>query len=140
MRRETVLFGLIIFFASCSNRTSVPKDILEPDSMRNIMKDVIVADAYSSMYIVKDTTKHDKTKAAQDLLEAIFRIHHTSREAFQKSLVFYESRPDLGKNLFDSLSSYATTHRNDIYRPAATTITAPKPGKPPAAGQLPKSP
>ena len=85
--------------------------------MQNIMVDVIMAEQYSSSFVSKDSLKRDKIKANQDLLAVIFKIHHVSRENFQESLHFYESRPDLNKKIFDSLSAYANRHRPDLYRP-----------------------
>jgi hypothetical protein len=103
--------------AACSRRTDIPKDIIPPDSMQVIMKDVIMAEQYAGMYITRDTLRHDKVKANQDLLEAIFKMHHTTRASFKGSLEFYESRPDLNKKIFDSLVAYANRHKTELYAP-----------------------
>jgi hypothetical protein len=120
---------LIVFsiFAStaCSDRTGVPNNIIPPDSMQNIMYDVIMAGEYSSQYINKDSLKKDKIKANQELLADIFKIHHITREKFKESLRFYESRPDLNKKIFDSLAAYANRHRAEIYK--STPLPKPKP-------------
>jgi hypothetical protein len=81
------------------------------------MKDVIIAGEYSAQYIVKDSLKPDKIKASEDLMETVFKIHHTTREEFKKSLSFYESRPDLNKIIFDSLAADANRHRAELYAP-----------------------
>lgn len=111
------VFFLLICLVSCSNRTSVPKEIIPPDSMQVILKDVIMADQFSSGYLSKDSLKYNKIKTNQDLLEAIFKIHRISRESFHQSLLFYESRPDLNKKMFDSLSAYANRRRVELYAP-----------------------
>ena len=116
MTRLTFFF--LFLLTACSNRSSIPGNIIPPDSMQKIMMDVIMANEYASLYISKDSTKHDKVKANQDLLEAIFKIHHVSKAEFQTSLRFYESRPDLNKNIFDSLAAYANRHRPELYRNA----------------------
>ena len=77
--------------------------------------DVIMAEQFSANYINRDSLKKDKVKANQELLEAIFKIHHTNRVEFRKSLNFYESRPDLNKNIFDSLAAYGNRHRNELF-------------------------
>src|SRR5450432_882485 len=107
---------LFMFFVSCSNRTGIPKGILPPDSM----KDIIMAAQYSSQYISKDSLKKDKVKANQELLDDIFKIHHITRAAFKESLSFYESRPDLSKKVFDSLSAYANRHQRELYQNKGT--------------------
>jgi hypothetical protein len=123
-----IIFFLVVFIASCSNRSSIPGDILPSDSMAGIMKDVIMAQEYSSLYISRDSLKKDKRKANQDLLEAIFKIHHTTRDEFKKSLDFYESRPDLNKNLFDSLAADANRHKPEMFTPTPVTNPAHTPG------------
>jgi hypothetical protein len=112
-------FLIIFFFTACSNRTGIPEEVIPPDSMEKIMKDIIMAEQYSNQYILKDSLRTDKQKANQDLLEAIFKLHHTTRKSFQESLNYYESRPDLNMKIFDSLSVYANQHRAELYAPKA---------------------
>lgn len=126
MNRLTIFF-LVAFFVACSNRTGIPNDIIPPDSMTRIIKDVIIADEYSTGFVTRDSLKKDKTLANQELLDGVFKIHHTTREEFKKSLSFYQSRPDLNKIIFDSLSAYVNRHKTDIYLPKALV----KPAKPP---------
>jgi hypothetical protein len=117
------VFFIMILSAACSNRSSVPGDIIPMYSMTVIMKDIIIANEYSMTYIPKDSTKKDKILANQQLLEGVFKIHHITRESFDKSYRFYESRPDMNKTIFDSLSAYANRHKTDLYRP----LKIPKP-------------
>ena len=60
--RCTAVFLLLLFFSSCSNRTAIPGDIIPPDSMQKIMKDIIEADQYSSQYVARDSLHKDKLK------------------------------------------------------------------------------
>ncbi len=85
--------------------------------MRLIMKDIIMAGEYSDQFVAKDSTRPDKMKANQELFEAIFKIHHTTREEVRRSLSFYESRPDLNKEIFDSLAADANRRKAELYLP-----------------------
>jgi len=85
--------------------------------MTRIMKDVIMANEYSTAYMIKDTTRKDKMLADQELLDGLFKIHHVTREEFKTSLHFYESRPDLNKKIFDSLTAFANRHKTELYLP-----------------------
>jgi len=111
------VFFIMILFAACSNRSSVPGDIIPMDSMTLIMKDIIIANEYSLASFPKDSTKKDKILANQQLLDGVFKIHHVTREIFENSYQFYESRPDMNKTIFDSLSAYANRHKTELYRP-----------------------
>ena len=88
-----------------------------------IMKDIIIADEYSTQIISKDSRRNDKMKASEDLLEAVFKLHHTRGKHSGRACSFYESRPDLNKIIFDSLSAYANRRKPELY--------APKPGSKP---------
>ena len=128
MKRLPVFFIMILFVA-CSNRSGIPEGIIPLDSMTVMMKEMIMVNEYSMGYLVKDSLKKDKILANQALLEGVFKIHHISRETFEKSLRFYDSRPDMNKIIFDSLSAYANRHRADQYRPMKITKPVPTPAK-----------
>ena len=93
---------LIISNFACIRDNKVPKDVIPQNQMRKIMWDLMRADAYVSDFVMKDSTRDKKTESAK-LYEKIFDIHATSQEAFKKSLVFYQNRPDLFKVIIDSL-------------------------------------
>ncbi|HVY76132.1 MAG TPA: DUF4296 domain-containing protein [Puia sp.] len=129
--RSVVVFLLAIsaFAVSCTNRDAVPSDIIQPDSMQVILRQVIVADQFATQFLLKDSAHKDSThrnvKAETlQLYETIFRLHHTSRQEFNKSLAFYNSRPDLQRKLFDSLSAYETRHRDELYKPVVSAPAA----------------
>jgi len=86
----------------CIQDKKIPKDVLPQNEMRKVMWDLMRADAYVSAFIMKDSTKDQKTESAI-LYEKIFDIHSTTQEAFKKSLAFYQDRPDLFKAISDSL-------------------------------------
>lgn len=99
------LFIILTILASgCIQDKKIPHDVLKQDEMRKIMWDLMRADAYVTNFIMKDSTKNQKEESTI-LYEKIFDIHSTTREAFQKSLAFYQSRPDLFKVISDSLRS-----------------------------------
>jgi hypothetical protein len=115
--KRLIIFYIVANLASCTDRSSIPKDIIPPDSMQKILNDVIIVSVYSDQYISKDSLKRDKRKANDELMETVFKLHHITRESFKKSLSFYESRPDLNKIIFDSLAADANRHRPELYVP-----------------------
>jgi hypothetical protein len=116
VNRLNILF-IVVLFSACSNRTGIPGDVIPTDTMTRIMKDVILANEYSTAYFPKDTIRKDKMLANQELLDGVFKIHHVTREEFKNSLHFYESRPDLNKKIFDSLTAFANRHKTELYLP-----------------------
>jgi hypothetical protein len=100
--RFFLFISLTVSIFGCIQDKKIPKDILPQNEMRKIMWDLVRADAYVSTFIMKDSTKNQKTESAI-LYEKIFDIHSTTQETFKKSLAFYQSRPDLFKAISDSL-------------------------------------
>jgi len=100
--RFFLFISLIILTFGCIQDKKIPKDVLPQNEMRKVMWDLMRADAYVSTFIMKDSTKNQKTESAI-LYEKIFDIHSTTQEAFKKSLAFYQERPDLFKAISDSL-------------------------------------
>jgi surfactin synthase thioesterase subunit len=103
MRYFVFIASLLIVFG-CTRNDRIPKNIISQNEMRKIMWDLMRADAYVSDFIMKDSTRDKKTESVI-LYEKVFAIHSTSQEAFEKSMTFYESRPDLLKVITDSLRS-----------------------------------
>ena len=102
--RFLLFITLILLTFGCIQDKKLPKDIIPQNEMRKIMWDLMRADAYVATFIMKDSTRNQKSESAI-LYEKIFDIHSTSQETFKKSLEFYESRPDLFKAISDSLRS-----------------------------------
>ena len=96
------LFIIITLNFACIKGNKIPKDVIPQNQMRKIMWDLMRADAYVTDFVMKDSTRNQKDESTK-LYERIFDIHATTRETFKKSLVFYQSRPDLFKAISDSL-------------------------------------
>jgi Domain of unknown function (DUF4296) len=115
--KRLIIFFIVANLVACTDRTSVPKNIIQPEAMQKIMKDVIIVGVYSDQFISKDTSNHDKRKANNNLMDSVFKLHKITREEFKQSLSFYESRPDLNKMIFDSLAADANQHKPELYAP-----------------------
>ncbi|TMI94953.1 MAG: DUF4296 domain-containing protein [Bacteroidetes bacterium] len=96
------LFIIITLNFACIKGNKIPKDVIPQNQMRKIMWDLMRADAYVTDFVMKDSTRNQKEESTK-LYERIFDIHATTLETFKKSLVFYQSRPDLFKAISDSL-------------------------------------
>ena len=96
------LFIIITLNFACIKGNKIHKDVIPQNQMRKIMWDLMRADAYVTDFVMKDSTRNQKEESTK-LYERIFDIHATTLETFKKSLVFYQSRPDLFKAISDSL-------------------------------------
>ena len=103
MRFFAFIFFLLLGF-SCVRHNKIPEGILSQNEMHKVMWDLMRADAYLFNFVQTDSTR-DVKKETAILYEKVFAIHATTQETFRKSMVFYESRPDLFKPISDSLKS-----------------------------------
>jgi len=114
--RMSFLLGFLLCFASCGNSDNVPGNIIPKDSMAVILWDIIQADQFSTQYMVRDSARINVKAETMGLYQDIFRIHHTTKEEFQKSYQYYLAHPDITKLMLDSLSARANRRRGEAYR------------------------
>jgi hypothetical protein len=102
---RTILFFFLISFISCRNYDALPPGIMNRDKMQLVLYDVIRADELVNYQAYGDSATIKKNFRNVDLYEEIFRIHGINRATFQKSMKFYELRPDLLQPILDSLKN-----------------------------------
>jgi hypothetical protein len=91
-----------LFFVSCAGNDVIPEEVLPQQKMGAVMFDFIQADEMADFYSLQDSVYRNFSKRAS-LYDSILGIHAVSKTGFQKSLQFYQSRPDLLKTILDSL-------------------------------------
>lgn len=96
-----VFVSLLLVLVSCSS--SVPKDILPLDKMYPAVRDITLVDELMNTEAPRDSAVDVKLKRSK-LYEQVFMLHNTTKEQFYKSYNYYQRRPDLQKQLFDSLA------------------------------------
>ena len=115
MRQSGGLVLMLLLLVSCTNRKSIPGGIIGPDSMRVIFRDAIEVDQYAGAFLLKDSAKRNTKLETRGWYENMFSLHHISRDDFERSLAFYQSRPDLMKDLLDSMSAHASADKMAYY-------------------------
>ena len=97
---------LALLFCACSGGPAVPKEVLAPAKMGAVLYDVIRADEMTDFLRMSDTTYQHFAKRTA-LYDTVFQLHSVSKETFQKSMRYYQGRPDLLKQIFDDLQKKA---------------------------------
>jgi Domain of unknown function (DUF4296) len=77
-------------------------------------------DQFINTYVAKDTAKNLQEESIH-YYEKVFRLHKTTKEQFEKSYRYYQSRPELAHVLFDSISAQAARRRYEVFKPANPT-------------------
>jgi hypothetical protein len=133
----------ILLVVGCSDKDNIPSGIIRRAEMEKILWDMVQADQYSSMYLIKDSARVNVKMETLKLYEEVFRLHQVSREEFRKSFQYYQEHPELTRNVFDSILARGNRLRAESYsRPAPTTpkppVTMPAAGPPTHAPAFPK--
>lgn len=100
---------------SCTDKDKIPAGVLPKDKMQKVLWDVIQAERYRETFI-KDSSKDLKAETFK-LYAQVFEIHKVTKEEFAKSYKFYMSRPDIARDMFDSLATQANRRREEMYKP-----------------------
>lgn len=132
-----IVFGLIC----CTDKDKIPKGVLPKDKMESVLWDMIQAERFKTSFL-KDSAN---LKAETFKLYAeVFAVHQVTKDQFVKSYKFYMSRPDIARDMFDSLASMANRRREDMYKaknPQPSDSVKPKTTQPqPAQSQTPQAP
>ncbi|HEX6432271.1 MAG TPA: DUF4296 domain-containing protein [Niastella sp.] len=100
---------------SCTDKDKIPAGVLPKDKMQKVLWDVIQAERFRETFI-KDSSKDLKAETFK-LYAQVFEIHKVTKDEFVKSYKFYMSRPDIARDMFDSLATQANRRREEMYKP-----------------------
>ena len=101
---------LLLFVWSCDSK-SLPKDVFTPEKMEAVLYDILRADDLVEFSSLKDSAYRQLSKRTA-LYDSVFQLHSINKDDYEKSMDFYESRPDLLKVILDSLHSRTDPARN----------------------------
>ena len=119
--RYFLIVCLSFLFQSCIDKDKIPVNVLSKKNMQSVLWDLMRADEYVADYGGKDSTLNKKEKSIE-LYEQVFRIHNITRNEFQKSLDFYQGRPDLLKIILDSITNWQRLIMEKQYKSLSDSI------------------
>jgi hypothetical protein len=102
--RVCLLF--LFFFAFACSGTSVPGGVLPPEKMETVLYDVIRADEMVDFLKLSDSTWQPFSRRTA-LYDTVFQLHGVKKEEFQKSLSYYQQRPDILKEIIEGMQKKA---------------------------------
>ncbi len=101
--KRLILLLYIPFFLNACALSSRPKDVLAPDEMKAVLKDMHLVDSY--LGTLSDTLQIKALSGK--LYKNIFTKHHSSLTEFNASLAFYAGKPtvldSMYKQIYDDL-------------------------------------
>jgi len=101
-----VVAFLTLLLCACSD-VSLPDHVLPSKKMEAVLYDVIRSDEMVDFLSLNDSTYRFPAHR-KNLYDSIFQLHKVKKEDFQKSMKFYQGRPDLLKVILDDMQKKAT--------------------------------
>ena len=105
-------FTLVCFLAiGCSGKNKYAgADIIPTQKMVTVLWDIMQVDEFATFYLAKDSTKNIKLERIK-LYQQVFRLHNISEKEFYASFTYYSGRPDLMKEMYDTLGARSDRER-----------------------------
>ena len=105
MYRPNLVLLILLIFLNCSGKNEIPADILSKEKMQEVIWDMIRADEFVTIFILKNDSAINRLAESSQLYDQVFSIHDITKVRFQKSLAFYRNHPDQLKIIIDSLNA-----------------------------------
>jgi len=112
MQKHLSILVFFVLLLACSGNKGKPvRKILQTDEMVNILEDIHLAEAY-----VID--QHMSAKMSDSWLSyyygIIYRIHDTDSAQFERSLAYYQSKPEELLELYDQVVTQLSIRQEAI--------------------------
>ena len=93
-------FFLIITVSFYACKPGIPKDIIQPDKMQQVLIDIHIVDGYISTLPSADTAK----KVGSAYYKGVYKKFDIDSALYNNSLDYYYKHPNLMKKMYDSIS------------------------------------
>ncbi|MGJ7031805.1 DUF4296 domain-containing protein [Niabella hirudinis] len=131
MKQSFPLLILAITLTACG--LGRPKDVLPQDKMQAVLWDIAKGGEFVNGYIYFRHPNLNRAAVNQQVLNQIFALHKISKKEFDKSLEYYQRKPDLFVAMLDSINTQqarakqdtAKGARGDSARTAAPALSKP---------------
>ncbi len=109
---------VLIMAMGCNKEKRIPRNVLQPEEMKQVMWDVFLAEAWANQIVARDSTVvlSDQLK---ELTQNVFQVNKTSEKEFFESYKWYINHPEVFNVLLDSLQKVKS---DDVNRPEITPV------------------
>ncbi|WP_300596609.1 DUF4296 domain-containing protein [Niabella sp.] len=82
-----------------------PKDVLPQDKMQAVLWDIAQGGEFVNGYVYYRYPDLNRAVVNQQVLKQIFALHKISKKEFEKSLEYYQRKPDVFVAMLDSINA-----------------------------------
>ena len=102
IKQLLILFLCIISLYSCSSKNKVPREIIQPVKMGEVLWDVMRVQFMVEEFVSLDSSLTKENELTK-FTERVFKMHDVSTNKFNQSYDWYIKHPELFKRILDSL-------------------------------------
>ncbi len=95
-----IFYFIILFICFYACKPGIPKDIIQPDKMQQVLIDIHLVDGYIATLPSLDTAK----KVGSSFYKGIYKKFDIDSALYNTSINYYYKHPDLMKKMYDSIS------------------------------------
>jgi hypothetical protein len=114
MRRFIMVLSFTALALSCSRKEKMPKDVLSKEKMGTVLFEISLAETRLENYTFKDSTVN-RDSARRVELDRVLLVHQLSQDGFRKSYDYYKMRPELMKEIMDTIYSRSQRSQEKLY-------------------------
>lgn len=109
-----IFFLCLLFVWSCESETTVPKELLQPDRMVDIMEDIYLAEGMVATSGSPD--RASERQLAIDYYHVVYTKHHVDSALFRKSFDYYSMHPKLMQEVSDEVIERLNKKNMELYK------------------------
>lgn len=114
MNKLLPLLILGITLAACG--LGRPKDVLPQEKMQAVLWDIAKGGEFVNGYIYYRHPNLNRAVVNQAVLKQIFALHKISKKEFEKSLEYYQHKPDVFVAMLDSINAQQVRAKQDTVK------------------------
>jgi hypothetical protein len=99
---------------SCSREEKMPKDVLPKEKMGTVLFEISMAESRLENYTFRDSTVN-RDSALRVELDRVLLVHQLSQDGFRKSYDYYKMRPELMKEIMDTMYTRSQRSQDKLY-------------------------
>jgi hypothetical protein len=111
-----IVVCLVLLITACGEADKLPEGVLSKEEMKDVLLDMNMADAYSSIgedgqAMISDSVRKERVRI---YYRQILDLHKLTLKEFDKSYNYYEGHPDKLKDIYDMMMVAVTKDKDDL--------------------------
>jgi len=109
---KQLIYTAVIFLLITGCKPGVPKELIQPEEMANVLHDIHIADAYVGTLANQDSIRI----VAASYYRGIYKKHNIDSALYNRSLEYYYKNPKVMDEVYAKVTKDLTADKNSIMK------------------------